>query len=226
MRAKAMQDFTMTGDINAYNSTLQQLGGKSVAPSTPGVTPTAGAPSAVTIPPAAIATWKNSADAAASAYPNDPTIKQYSQVLANPSSTTQQMAAAANGARNRMSALDTGVESRTKQEAAAADSSVAKLSTPEALAAPGVQAAIQSKIADPTTDPADLPRLRALLPQANLAQFQAETIKNREARNTQAISQGDPSTAGHLLATRSLTIEELKSRQVTFRSRQNGSIVE
>jgi len=45
-------------------------------------------------------------------------------------------------------------------------------------------------------------------------------------RNTQAISQGDPSTAGHLLATRSLTIEELKSRQVTFRSRQNGSIVE
>jgi hypothetical protein len=28
------------------------------------------------------------------------------------------------------------------------------------------------------------------------------------------------------LATRSLTIEELKSRQVTFRSRQNGSIVE
>jgi hypothetical protein len=54
-----------------------------------------------------------------------------------------------------------------------------------------------------------------LLPKAAVAQFNAEAIKQREARNTQILSQGDPDQAGRLLANRSLTLDELKSRQVT-----------
>jgi hypothetical protein len=257
IRTKALQDFTMTGDLDAYNDTLRQLGtpagaasaGTPVSGSVPGTgnpvgatatapnasapnasapnatVSTAGAPAASapgsaaapvsTIPPVAMASWKNSVDAAVSAYPNDSAIKQYAAILADQNSTSKQMAMAANAAKNRMGALDTGVKSRQEQESADANSLVGKLSTPEALAAPGAQAAIQAKIADPTTSPADVARLQLLLPRAAVAQSNAEAIKAREERTQQAISQGDPNAAGKLLASRVLTLEELKSRQVT-----------
>jgi hypothetical protein len=208
IRRNALLDLEATGDMPAYSDSLQKLGVAS------GATPGAGAP-AVTIPPAVVARWKNSTDSALSAYPNDPQIKQYASTLTDSNSTPPQMANAANGAKNRMAALDKGVESRTKQEAAAAGSPVAKLSTPEALAAPGSQAAIQSKIDDPNTDPNDVPRLRALLPQAAVAQLNAENMKKREARNTQLVNQGNADDAGKALADRTLTLEELKSRSVT-----------
>jgi hypothetical protein len=53
------------------------------------------------------------------------------------------------------------------------------------------------------------------LPQAAVAQANAENIKAREARTQQIVNQGDPTEAGRLLADRSLTLSELKSRQVT-----------
>jgi hypothetical protein len=210
IRTQALQDLEQTCDVPAYSDTLQKLGVASGAtPGTPGAGP------AVTIPPVVVARWKNSTDSAASAYPNDPQIQQYAATLTDPKSTPQQMALAANGAKNRMSALDAGTASRTKQEAAASGSPVAKLSTPEALAAPGAQAAIQAKIDDPTTDPKDVARFRALLPQAAVAQLNAETIKSREARNTQIVNQGNADDAGKALAARTLTLDELKSRSVT-----------
>lgn len=92
---------------------------------------------------------------------------------------------------------------------------VQQLSTPEALAAPGAQAAITAKIQDPTTNPADIPRLRALLPKAAVAQQQAMNLKTRELQAQQIIQQGDPAAAGQLLANRSLTLDELRLRNAT-----------
>lgn len=202
--------------------------GASVAPAAAGAAPASGVPaaggaapanvapvSASGIPPVAVASWKNSVDAASNAYPEDPSIKQAAAVLASPQSSPQQMAMAAASARNRMSALDAGVKSRQEQETVDANSTVGKLSTPEALANAGAQAAIYAKIADPTTSTTDRARLQLLLPQAAVAQQNAERIKQQEARNTQLISQGDPDLAGKLLADHTLTLDELKSRQVT-----------
>lgn len=249
IRTKALQDFMQTGDLAAYQNTLQQLdstgGGASAAPAAfqgglpaPDGTSAAAAPAtaagaapaggaaapasggaaatpAAGIPPVAVAAWKNSVDAASNAYPDDPAIKQAAAILVDPKSTPQQMAMAANGARNRMTSLDAGVKSRQEQETVDANSTVGKLSTPEALASPGAQAAITAKIADPTTSTTDRARLQLLLPQAAVAQQNAERIKQQEARNTQLISQGDPDQAGKLLADHTLTLDELKSRQVT-----------
>jgi hypothetical protein len=147
--------------------------------------------------------------------PDDPYLVKAQQVLADTNSAPQDIFGAVSSVNRQLGLQGQVQEARTKKEAADANSPVAKLATPEALAAPGAQAAIQAKIADPTTDPNDIPRLRSLLPQAAVAQFNAENIKQREARNTQVLSQGDPDAAGKLLADRSLTIEELKSRQVT-----------
>jgi len=238
IRTKALQDFTATGDIGAYQKTLSQLdaaGGSAApadqggAPAAPGTTPAGtpagaapaapvqapGAPvagAAPVIPPQAKAVWQNSVDSAASAYPNDPQIKQYAQTLTDPTASPMQLAAAANGAKNRMAALDAGTESRTKQEAALANSPISKLSTAEALANPGAQAAIQAKIDDPTTSREDVLRLRALLPQAAVAQNNAANLKAREARLVQIANAGDPKLAGRMLADRTLTLAELKTR--------------
>ena len=59
---------------------------------------------------------------------------------------------------------------------------VAQLATPEKLADPGAVAAIQAKIQDPTTDKADIPRLQALIPQAQAAQQQSQTFKEGVAK--------------------------------------------
>jgi hypothetical protein len=125
------------------------------------------------------------------------------------------MANAARGAKDRMAALDAGVESRTKQEAALAGTPYAKLATPEALAAPGAQAAIQARIDDPNTPRDEISSLVQLKAQATVAQNRAIDIKNREASNTQALAQGNPIIAGEQLADRSLTIDEMKVRGLT-----------
>jgi hypothetical protein len=146
---------------------------------------------------------------------DNPAVQAALTAAKDPSATVQSILAAGQGLSVALQQNAQVQDARTKKEAAEAGSPVAKLGTPEALAAPGAQAAIQAKMDDPTTDPNDVPRLRALLPQAAVAQFNAENIKQREARNTQVLSQGDPDAAGKLLANRSLTLDELKSRQVT-----------
>jgi hypothetical protein len=146
---------------------------------------------------------------------DDPYLVQAQKVLSDPNATPQDVFGAVASV-NRQLGLQAQVqEQKSKKEAAEANSPVSKLGSPEALAQPGAQAAIQAKIDDPATDPADVPRLRALLPQAAVAQYNAEQIKLREQRNQQVINQGDPAEAGKLLANRSLTLAELKSRQVT-----------
>jgi hypothetical protein len=112
-------------------------------------------------------------------------------------------------------AIELGTKKAQETSAAQAADPVLKLSTPEALAAPGAQASIQALINDPKTKPSDVPRLQALLPKAAVAQQQAVVQKQREDLASQAVSQGDPNAAGKLLASRALTIDELKLRQAT-----------
>jgi hypothetical protein len=145
----------------------------------------------------------------------NPAVKNLTAVLANPKATPKDIWTATSQMQTEQTRQGQATEQRTKQEAAEAGGIVGKLSTPEALAAPGAQAAIQARIDDPNTTAADVARLRTLLPQAAVAQLNAENIKAREARNQQIVNQGDPDEAGRLLANRSLTLPELKSRQVT-----------
>jgi len=146
---------------------------------------------------------------------DDSFVKNLQSTLADPKATPKDLWTATSQLASQQEKQSNASKQQAEQQSAEAGSPVGKLSTPEALAAPGAQAAIQAKIDDPTTKPTDLPRLRALLPQAAVAQFNAENIKQREARNTQIVNQGDPDAAGMLLANRSLTLDELKSRQVT-----------
>jgi hypothetical protein len=102
-----------------------------------------------------------------------------------------------------------GAGAKTKAEG------IAKLSTPEELAKPGAQAAIQSIIEDPNTSAQTKVQMQALLPKAAVAQQNVVNQKERELRATQAVTQGDPAVAGKMLADRTLTLDELKSRSVT-----------
>jgi hypothetical protein len=149
----------------------------------------------------------------------DPDYLQAKKVLADPASTIFQKQQAMNSVQMKAGLQKEAVDDlmkkadlQSKQEANLANSSVAKLSTPEALVNPGAQAAIQAKIDDPTTDPKDVPRLRALIPQAAVAQLNATNNKVREARLQQIALSGDPAEAGKLLADRSMTLAELKTR--------------
>ncbi len=123
IRQKGLQDYITTGDPTM----LQQAG--IAAPTGPGV-----APAGTNIPPAAMNAWKNATDSAISAYPNDPTIKQYAAVLADSNSTSVQMAQAANGAKNRMEALDKGAASRKAQAEASTAETTAKYAGPKTQA--------------------------------------------------------------------------------------------
>jgi hypothetical protein len=146
---------------------------------------------------------------------DNPFVQKLQTTLSDPKASARDLWTATNQLQSEQERQSKALEEKSKREAAGAASPVGKLGTPEALAAPGAQAAIQAKIDDPTTDPNDVPRLRALLPQAAVAQLNAANIKAREARNTQIINQGDPDVAGKMLADRTLTLDELKSRQVT-----------
>jgi hypothetical protein len=92
---------------------------------------------------------------------------------------------------------------------------IAKLSTPEELAKPGAQAAIQGLIEDPSTSAPDKVQLKALLARADQAQLNVADQKALELKKTQAVTQGDAAVAGKMLADRTLTLDELKSRSVT-----------
>ena len=146
---------------------------------------------------------------------DNPAMHTMQRVLANPNATAKELYTATQQLELERESRKAALAEKSAGETAASGSAVGKLSTPEALAAPGAQAAIQAKIDDPTTDPNDLPRLRALIPQAAVAQFNAQNIKEREARNQQIVNQGSPDVAGRMLADKTLTLDELKSRQVT-----------
>lgn len=147
--------------------------------------------------------------------PNDPYLVGLKTALDDPNAPISTVIQASNRLQAQVKGQADVAAEKTKKEAADANSPVAKLSTPEALAAPGAQAAIQAKIDDPSTDPADLPRLRALLPKAFVAQANADAIKQRQAAADQAVKTGTPESAGTLLANYGTTISELKSRGMT-----------
>ena len=103
----------------------------------------------------------------------------------------------------------------TSQKAQQGADPVAQLSTPEALANPATGAAIQAKIADPKTDPADIPRLQALLPKYTTAQNAALAMKAREDAAQNAANNGTPEDAGRLLAFGLATLPDFKFRNTT-----------
>jgi hypothetical protein len=81
--------------------------------------------------------------------------------------------------------------------------------------APAAVALLQSKLVDPNLKPTDKPRVTRLLAQATNAQAQAELSKRREENAKQMAAQGDPDEAAKLLVAGTLTLPELKSRNVT-----------
>lgn len=106
-------------------------------------------------------------------------------------------------------------QEKLRQEQAQAGSIYAKLSAPEALSQPGAQAAINAAIEDPNTDPADLPKLKALIPKAAIAQSNLVEQKRRQDQAQQLVAQGDSDDAGKMLADRTMTLQDLKLRNAT-----------
>lgn len=92
---------------------------------------------------------------------------------------------------------------------------ISTFESPEKLAAPGSQAAIQARIEDPRTKPEEIPQLQRLKAQADAAQANAIAIKQRELASEQAVKQGDPAAAGHMMFTNQLTLTDLKTRGAT-----------
>jgi hypothetical protein len=240
IRTKAMQDLIATGDVDSYNKTLQQIGG--VSSPAPGAAPTgvsAGAPTSTpagaptnaaastgtaavgptaNIPPMALASWQNTVDAAVEAYPKDVNIQQAAKILADPNSTPVQKATAARGAQNRMQALDVGVSSRTKQQAA---DPLYKLETdPSEMTgdkAPAAIALLSSKLNDPDLSPDQKPRVQRLLSMARQAQKNDLAFEAAKERTKQAITDGDPKAAGALLQSGLVSPQELiSSRKPQF----------
>ena len=114
--------------------------------------------------------------------------------------------------------IEEGTKKAQEQTAQQAADPVTKLSTPEALAAPGASAAIQAKISDPKTNPADVPRLQLLLPKAEVAQNQVVNMKRRELLAQQAVTQGGDAGAdalARMLVGRQITVDEMKVRGLT-----------
>jgi hypothetical protein len=148
IREDALAAYQQTGDLGAYQNTLKQLdqtsGGVSTIPAN-GATPT-GAASANTpttpgtLPPVAVATWKNAIDTATGSYANDSDIKaaaaQFTaaQALSDPQQASLQMAAAARVAANRKAALDAAMDSRKKQADTSSAETAARFAVPKTQA--------------------------------------------------------------------------------------------
>jgi hypothetical protein len=146
---------------------------------------------------------------------NDPYVQALGKTLADPNAAPKDLWAATQRVQQQQALQEKATDAQVKKDTAAQNSVVGKLSTPEALAAPGAQAAIQAKLNDPTTAPEDVPRLQKLLGDAAVAQANAEAIKRREAAAENAVKMGDPNQAGTLLRNHQTTISELKSRGMT-----------
>ena len=179
------------------------------------------------------AQWQNGLDAASLAYPNDPDIKQAAadfktaqgQAATDPQAASLAMARAARIAQNRMSALDTGVKSRTAQEAS--DPLYKLESDPTILAGANSTAAvaqIRGMIAS-ETDPTKLKREQALLGTAQMAntgymhdQESLATAKAIATENAQSGGTAGAVAAGMQLQNGTMTLSDLRyaSRNQTF----------
>lgn len=114
-------------------------------------------------------------------------------------------------------AIELGTKKSQAASAAQSADPVLKLSTPEALAAPGAKASIQTLIDDPKTKPEDVPRLQALLPKADVAQASVIHQKQSEALAEQAAQEGDPKAAAQLLISGDVAPSQLiSSRRPAF----------
>jgi len=148
---------------------------------------------------------------------DNPAVIAAQKVAASPNPSVSDIMSAGQGLSVALGQQKEVTAAQTAKEAAAANSPVAKLSTPEALATPGAAQAIQAKIDDPNTAAADIPRLQALIPRAKLAQTNALAFEAAKARQTEAITNGDPKAAGALLQSGLVSPQELiSSRKPEF----------
>lgn len=148
----------------------------------------------------------------------DPYVQRLQSMLApNSPAMAKDLWLATNQLNNQRELQGKAVQEKAAKETAESADPVAKLSTPEALAAPGAQAAIQAKIADPNTDKEDIPRLQALIPRASLAQKNVQSLATATEQMKLAVSNGDPKAAGALLESGLVSPQELiSSRQPKF----------
>lgn len=125
---------------------------------------------------------------------------------------------AANSAKNRMSALDTGAKSRTEQQAA--DPFYKLESDPGEMTgdkAPAAMALLGAKLADPNLPPDQKPRVQRLFDMATKARANDLAFEQAKERNKQAITDGDPKAAGSLLQSGLVSPQELiSSRKPQF----------
>ena len=148
---------------------------------------------------------------------DDPYIKQLQTTLANPQATAGDLYNATTRVQAQQKQQSDVQKQIAEKDTAMANSPVGKLSTPEALAAPGSQAAIQAKIDDPATAPTDVARLKTLLPRAAMAQKNVADLDAAKERMKQFITDGDPKAAGALLQSGLVSPQELiSSRKPQF----------
>ena len=221
IRTKALQDFTLTGDLDAYNKTLQQLGGTPAVATTGSASPAgAGAP-AVTIPPSAVAQWKNYTDAASLAYPKDAAIQGYAAVLSDAKSTPQQMAQAANGARSRMDALDSSAKSLSEQEqantnapfgAARADQLNAALLTRYKVMNPSAKTLPSGFALSPDSTPKDFDRIDKVMQQTE----NAAGIQTQRDYTNGVIASGNTQSIAENLVNGNIDPSQLSKRSANY----------
>jgi len=131
---------------------------------------------------------------------DDPYVQKLQTVLSDPKATPKDLWTATNQVQNQVGLQEKATEAQTKREAAASNSPVGKLSTPEALVAPGAVEAINAKIKDPSTDPKDVPRLQALIPLAQAAQEHKIALDRQQKQMEQDVQAGDPAVIGQEMA--------------------------
>jgi hypothetical protein len=179
-------------DANAAKAKIQAQSGAAA--------PVAGAPTQATAPtdqysPTTLSKWKNEADVAAPLYPNDPEVQKFAAVLQNPQTVAPDaLRQAYVGLKNRTQALGAGAAAQKVQLTDAAEA----LQNAQKTAA---QAIYQRQV----------PKNAQGQPTQDFDTWQASAKKAAE----QAITQGDTSQLGVLVADGLMTIPQIAmSRQL------------
>lgn len=227
IKEDAFNSGLLTGDFSDYFKARDAAnvvqGGTPTQTSTPAPAAPGTVLAAQAVPPQAIARWQGAVDIASETFKDDPAILQAKQTMADPKSTPEQKASAAQIATNRMTALGQGVKIKQEQEALVKAQNENDIlfkyeSDPKQLADPGAQAALEAWKADPAhkSDIAGQSKAQMLLDKADIAQKNAERIKNIEAVNAEnakvAATSGKPEDVGPMLARSLVTLADLKTR--------------
>lgn len=146
---------------------------------------------------------------------DDPSLKAAQAVLQDPNATPQAINQAGQNLQAAVQQKQGATAAQSKMNEEQTNDPVYKLTTPEALAQPGVQASIQAKLQDPTISAKDKVRLTNALGQAAVAQANAITQAKLKAKAEQDAKSGDPEQAAHNLIDHLTTVDDLRLRGAT-----------